>query len=651
MTEPVLILIDASIWVLSGSFLISFSYLIYRHLRTNNILQNLMGFIFLWIFWTSIYVLVLGLAGWLTTLGVGITSAFAISVMGLHPSSREALREGLHDLKGFMRRAREWWRTLPPWIRWLFGLFAIYSIVRFTFLTWALPPFVWDSLTYHLTNIAYWIQAGRIELFETPIHRIYSPANYEVFAAWFTVFLHHDAFIEASGIPAYILAGIAVYALGRQIGLGREAAVLGAVGYASTPALVLAITGTKNDPIMAALYLMGLSIVLDISMRANERPERNYSGQFMLLIMLAFYALGTKTYLLSLAPGFIILAILASAYSGRLFVWLEPFKNLYNKIQNRKFSALLLQLILLLTAVFIGSFWYLRNWILTGNALFPYNLTFSANIVAGGGSKNAFVAISTLIENFQVLYEKFFDRQFAVMPDLPRTTGWGWLAYGLGIPSAIWAFVRWQKYRILTVGFLSSLIFLYLSSTTSPFNMRYQIWVPALLCVGAALFLDWMPQELRAARTLYAGLFVVCVLLNLLMTVNYNRVPIEKFQQMLALPLWEREAGLFRINMPEEYEIALRTVPEDEVLGYNVHPNGFVYPLFRANYSQKLVYIPLELEYSCDQIESAMRVRGTRWLFVAPEHTDDEIIALLEGCALLEDPIRERDGGLFVIDD
>jgi hypothetical protein len=31
--------------------------------------------------------------------------------------------------------------------------------LRFVFLIWALPPFVWDSLTYHLTNVAHWIPA------------------------------------------------------------------------------------------------------------------------------------------------------------------------------------------------------------------------------------------------------------------------------------------------------------------------------------------------------------------------------------------------------------------------------------------------------------------------------------------------------------
>jgi hypothetical protein len=181
--------------------------------------------------------------------------------------------------------------------------------------------------------------------------------------------------------------------------------------------------------------------------------------------------------------------------------------------------------------------------------------------------------------------------------------------------------------------------------------MRYQIWVPALFCLGAAYILDFIPKNMHYSQILYAGLFLICICLNLLMTVNYNRVSIDKFQQMLVLPIWEREAGLFRLNMPEEYEIALRTVPKDEILGYNVGPNGFIYPLFRANFSQRLAYIDIYEDDSCEEVAATMREHNTRWLFVAPEHSEDKIIALLEACALLEAPIRERDGGLFVIDD
>jgi hypothetical protein len=103
--------------------------------------------------------------------------------------------------------------------------------------------------------------------------------------------------------------------------------------------------------------------------------------------------------------------------------------------------------------------------------------------------------------------------------------------------------------------------------------------------------------------------------------------------------------------MPDEYFSALEIVGPEERLGYNVHTNGFVYPLYRSDFSQDLVYAPFSLDDSCEDIASEMRVRGTRYLMVAPEHTEDEKILLLQRCAIAGDVIRERGINLYVIND
>ena len=134
------------------------------------------------------------------------------------------------------------------------------------------------------------------------------------------------------------------------------------------------------------------------------------------------------------------------------------------------------------------------------------------------------------------------------------------------------------------------------------------------------------------------------------MTVAYNRVSIEKFHQMLALPLWDRQASIFQISMPEEYEDAYQYVPEGDRLGYNVTGNGFVYPLYKSDFSQELVYVPFTTDDSCEAIAQKMEIAGTRWLFVAREHTEDTNIRKLRECVSVGSLIRERAKGLYVID-
>ncbi len=115
--------------------------------------------------------------------------------------------------------------------------------------------------------------------------------------------------------------------------------------------------------------------------------------------------------------------------------------------------------------------------------------------------------------------------------------------------------------------------------------------------------------------------------------------------------MWERDAALVDVYMPDEYFSALAIVESEERLGYNVHVNGFVYPLYRSDFSQDLVYVPFSLDDSCEDIASEMRLRGTRYLMVAPVHSEDEIISLLQRCAIAGDVIRERGINLYVIKD
>jgi hypothetical protein len=70
--------------------------------------------------------------------------------------------------------------------------------------------------------------------------------------------------------------------------------------------------------------------------------------------------------------------------------------------------------------------------------------------------------------------------------------------------------------------------------------------------------------------------------------------------------------------------------------------------LYRADFPRHWS-TPIEPEDSCEEIAVAMESR-TRYLFVAPEHTDDTLIRRLRVCAADDaSPIRERAPGLYVV--
>jgi len=402
-------------------------------------------------------------------------------------------------------------------------------------------------------------------LFDTPIDRIYTPANYEVFAAWFTVFIHHDVVVEAAGLSAYLLAGLSVYAIARSLDISEWASLLGTIAYLSTPALVLAVTGTKNDPFMAAYYLMAAAIILDLLLGKATGEGSDYAWKLLIIVLVLLLALGTKPYIVHLSAGLLVIGggfLLQGKRSGSWYR--DKWKSISSYYSSSIYFRIMVVL-LLISGLFLGSYWYLRNWFVQEDiAKVPLDL-------------------DNLWRNLKLFIEKFGDKQNRILPDLPNTTGWGWVVYGMGLPALVWGIVRERSIRILAAGFLVSFLAIMISNRASPWNMRYVVWFPALLSIALATVFDRFPDESKAAKQGLSFLFVICIALNLVMTVTYNLIPIKTFKEMLSRSVWERDAALLDVYMPDEYSSALEIVGSEERLGYNVHVGGFVYPLYRRN--------------------------------------------------------------------
>ena len=637
-------------WLASGLFVFLLSYSVHRLLRTDRQALEVSSWLFLPVFSTTLLMMVAGLVGWLRPAPILLLSSAGIAgIFTIGALWRDfGLIKG--ESRSLVRAARLWWASLPFWLRMLTATAVLLSTARFLFLIWALPPFVWDSLSYHLTNIAHWIQAGRIETFDIPVDRIFNPANYEVFATWFAVFVHHDAVIEAAGIPPYLLAVVAVYAAARGIGRSRIASVLAALAYGSTPAVIIAATGTKNDIHIAAYYLTALALVIDLTSRPPKQAAKGNLGRLTLLALVLLMAAGTKTYILHLLPGLVLIPILwtrGRSLRPRISQLLLSGRQEYRSL-GRPGQILLVGM--LLSGLFMGLFWNVRNWVVSGNPFYPYDVLVAGKTVFQGPESEFRLSIRELAANLEGFVAKLGDWRDPIRPDLPNTTGWGWFSYVIGLPSLGWAVLRRPRARPLVFGFALSFLLLMLSTGPSPWNMRFAIWFPAIFSLCFSELADSLPTSLsRVSRKALVAYLMVLLGLNFVTTLNYNRVSAEEFRSMLALPLRERHSAAFRDNMPDPYTLALEVVPNSELLGFNVTGNGFIYPLYRADFSQEIAYVRFSVSDTCEQVAAAMLASGTRYLLVAAEHTEDAKISVMRGCAEAGDVIRERARGVYVI--
>jgi len=635
-------------WIVCFTFLLVFTILVFSNFRTIQTTIDLCVFTFLWIFNTSLFMLIMGFLGLLAPVPILIVSLIGLIILFVIKDSRATVLTTINQFGDFLSYCQKCFNQLPRWLRWFTTVFVGLSALRFIFLIWTLPPFVWDSLTYHLTNVAEWTQKGRIFLVDAPVVRVALPSNYEVFATWFTVFLHHDVVVEAAGIPAYILAFLSVLALGRRYQLSISASWIAALAYVSTPALILATTGTKNDPQMAALFLFAVLLLSIIVGRSIEDSGGNLVKQIVLFAMVILYAAGTKIYLIHLLPGLLFIGFFESIAPGRKRFWRQLPDRLRASWQALSPAVRIHLVSSLLASVFIGAFWYVRSIIVFHNPFYPFGLKYGDAVILDAAHKAFPLGFERLPENIISFTQKFGDKLYKIIPALRDTTGWGWFGHILGVPATIWALIRRKNLRVLILGFLITLLALFYSTRPSPFNMRYVIWFPAILALGFASLYDRISKQFRFEHLAFSAIFTFCLGCNLLLTMNYNRITIEQFTLMLNTAVVDRDAANLSVYVPDEYKEALETVSNTETLGYNVSLDGLIYPLYRADFSQHIVYIPISGDDSCENIAAQMQTAGTKWLFTAETMTKTSVRSNLQKCedvGLLTSPRR----GLYVL--
>jgi len=288
----------------------------------------------------------LGLGGWMNfatmTVALWIAALALAVVMKLYAP---APQEG------------EPWPAAPGGVL-AFAMFAATIVVGMFAVRAAYPALDYDALTYHLHFPAQWLRAERILLIDTPFGDAapaYAPANGELWFAWLMspfvgatpgefVFklAGLDALAKVGQFPFLALAALSLLLLSRRLGRGEWPIYLPALTFIFVPWAFVQATGANVDLMMAACLLASLALAIEYA----HEPRSAYA-------VLAGAALG-------LAAG---VKFLALAYAPLLAL---PSLGLFWK-HGRARAGLAWALPLLVCS----APWYLRNWIVAGNPLFP----------------------------------------------------------------------------------------------------------------------------------------------------------------------------------------------------------------------------------------------------------------------------------------
>jgi len=249
-----------------------------------------------------------------------------------------------------------------------FSIFSVYFLVK-GYLNLIYPPMSADSMQYHLAFPAFWIRNGNLNnpvcifgsaptVFSKSIETCatsFYPINAQLFFAWIMLPLRNAFLADLGEIPFYIIGIITIFVILSKYGINGKVAILSGFLWVLIPNIFKQIkTASQIDVICATLFLLMIYTILLL------KEEFNFKYSILFGISVGIF-LGTK-----------IINIVWFIAALPLFCYI-----FYNSSKTFKPGAvkIILMLCSVVFMVFLfGGYTYLRNFIFTGNPLFPVDL-------------------------------------------------------------------------------------------------------------------------------------------------------------------------------------------------------------------------------------------------------------------------------------
>jgi hypothetical protein len=242
----------------------------------------------------------------------------------------------------------------------LFGFCLIlgFAVVKI-FINLVNPPFGWDSLNYHFTFPVEWLKHANlnnpITVSDDPAPTYY-PINGSLWFLWL-IFPFRSIFLADLGqVAFFVLAALALYNIARKLGLSRELSVYAVLLFTVIPNFFKQLQIAYVDVMVGALFFCCLNFLFSLKSEFTLRNALLYGLSLGLFI-------GTKT--------------IALAYGALLvlpFLWLCAANIRKSYLGVYALSA----------AFILGGFAYLRNFIQTGNPLYPVDFQLFGKIIFRG---------------------------------------------------------------------------------------------------------------------------------------------------------------------------------------------------------------------------------------------------------------------------
>jgi hypothetical protein len=210
----------------------------------------------------------------------------------------------------------------------------------------------WDSLAWHLPIMTTWYQSGFLSIFvDYAIYARY-PFSWEVLCTLFLFPFGEDYLVTFPNLIAWIIFGLTVYLLSGAMGVNRLSSMIAATLVLLLPIMKVQVNSLHVDLPMGAFFLSSLYFML------SYLKSRSSIDLFLFIALIGMVC-GIKTS--GLVYGLALLCPIA-LIAGKLIAG----NGLSNSIVRKPGLALVAGVG---TALLVGAFWYIRNFIEVGNPL------------------------------------------------------------------------------------------------------------------------------------------------------------------------------------------------------------------------------------------------------------------------------------------
>ena len=323
-----------------------------------------------------------------------------------------------------------------------------------------------DGPIYHLYFAARWWKEGRLFLIAAPFGENgapYFPAGGDLWFAWLMTSWGGDRLAKVGQAPFLLVAGMAAFASARRLGARRASAMLATAWFVSSTPLLLYSFEPNVDTIFVAGYLLAALFLLHYCL---DDPR---ASTLALAALAAGGALGTKPTGIVFVPPLLGLLALAAV--------VRP-KSVRDKIVHL--------LVVALGPLVISGFWYGRNFVLTGNPLYPLHLeAFGRVWLAGWYGPGAMLHSPYFIRlaNWRAFIDTalaVFDPRLAPVWAASLVGVWAWGRPGSGRDRWVWGFSALSLFNI-------ALYWLLIPYRT---QQRFMLQALGLAAVPLAILLD-----------------------------------------------------------------------------------------------------------------------------------------------------------------